>query len=222
MSGAYMSSLMVVSGLGTVVLQNAEKAASPAELSGIIESKYGKINYFFSVIRSLGVLAIMMWIYPYSQLSTADPVAIENDLNNPDKRVLAWWGAMQIGFSLKLIGLAINNLKDKAYSAANYIISGTQLIASHLLAKEVVRRTNPHDWKRVAVSTVNIGAWEVDTLNQFANLPPEKWGWSVGNLQTATAAGLSYGYELRAHLMMGLHVIGIFAPTNETLEDHKP
>jgi hypothetical protein len=222
MSGAYMSSLMVVSALGTVVLQNAEKAASPAELSGIIESKYGKINYFFSVIRSLGVLAIMMWIYPYSQLNTADPVAIENDLNNPDKRVLAWWGAMQIGFSLKLIGLAINNLKDKAYSAANYIISGTQFIASHLLAKEVVRRTNPHDWKRVAVSTVNIGAWEVDTLNQFANLPPEKWGWSVGNLQTATAAGLSYGYELRAHLMMGLHVIGIFAPTNETLEDHKP
>ena len=217
-----MSSLMVVSGLGTVVLQNAEKAASPAELSGIIESKYGKINYFFSVIRSLGVLAIMMWIYPYSQLNTADPVAIENDLNNPDRRVLAWWGAMQIGFSLKLIGLAINNLKDKAYSAANYIISGTQFIASHLLAKEVVRRTNPHDWKRVAVSTVNIGAWEVDTLNQFANLPPEKWGWSVGNLQTATAAGLSYGYELRAHLMMGLHVIGIFAPTNETLEDHKP
>ena len=215
-----MTSVMVVSGIGGLnELNKATKFLTDKNEKSDIERKFKVANRFFNLIRTLGVFLIMIGIYPFSQLDTADPVAIENDMNNPDKRVLAWWGSMQYGLCLRLMALSNpEKFWDLAVHMGTSVILPAQTVAASLLVAGTVKSiSDPYDWKRIVVTLTNAGAFAVDTFNQFTNLLPA----GFTNLNTASAAWLSYGYELRAHLMMGLHVVGIFAPPNETLKDHK-
>lgn len=222
MTAAHMTSLMVISALSGIVTKNNEISLNTSPLADI-NRKYNQINLVMNLIRYLGVLQIMVYIYPFSQLSSPDPIAIENDMMNPESRTLLWWSAMQIGFALKLVTLAgTSSVAAMASKIATMIIAPAQTVAASLLSKEILQRTNHRNWKRTAVSYTCVSAFAVDTANQWLGLLPQKYEQYLGNFQTATAAGLSYGYELRAHLMMGLHVIGVFAPANETLEDHRP
>lgn len=223
MAAAHTTSLMVISSLSEIVTKKNEIASLINPPIDDINGKYKKINLVMSLVRYLGVLQIMVYIYPFSQLSTPDPIAIENDMMNPERRTILWWGAMQIGFALKLIALSgPKYVVDTASKIATSIIAPMQTIAASMLSTEILQRTNPRNWKRAAVSYTCVSAFAVDTANQWLGLLPPKYEPYLGNFQTSTAAALSYGYELRAHLMMGLHVIGLFAPANEKLEDHRP
>lgn len=235
-----MTSANVVSSFAQIALESLETKVLP---NPAVQRKYYQIGKAANAIRWLGVLLMMIWIYPFSQLPTADPIAIENDMKNPEPRTLLWWSVMQIGISLRLVTLAADSVLDfsrnsieemKALShaddarwAAAAVIAPMQLIAAGTLSKEIIQRTNIHNWKRTTVSTIAVSAFAVDTANQFLNFFPCKWkGFEnfkdLSHLQLATAAGLQYGYEARAHAMMALHVVGLFAPENETLADHRP
>jgi hypothetical protein len=238
MSGAYMTSAMVASSFAGIVLKKAElKGQSNVD----IDRKYYQANKIMSAIRFLGLSLILIWIYPFSQLQTTDPIAIENDMMNPEPRTLLWWSVMQMGVAIRLITLARdsvldlsrnsfedmkkNSRADEATWAAAVIVAPMQTIAAGLLSKEILKRTNFRNWKRTTVSTIAVSAFSVDTANQYLNFFPCKWvpnNPDLTHLQLATAAGLSYAYEARAHAMMGLHVVGLFAPEDETLADHRP
>jgi hypothetical protein len=130
-------------------------------------------GHLFKFLRCASVFLISTWVYPYSQLETADAAAIINDLKNAYVPVQFWWYGYQLGLIARL--LAIFNypvwgpMADTFYA---WIVGGSQLLASHYMMFEIQKRTNLADWKRVAVNTAGFIAWDLDTFNLFTGVMP--------------------------------------------------
>ena len=144
-----------------------------------------------------------------------DKKLILNDLIHPSPpEILPWWYSYQIGIALRFVKITSRVYKtfrrfeewiERLYKS---IVGGVQFVCSNILVGRILNRLDFTDWKRVAVTATNIIGWNADSGSMLFGLLPDPYK----GLGAVSAIVMAMSYEVRAHLMMGLNVPGIFPP----------
>lgn len=132
--------------------------------------------------------------------------AVEQALNDVDPVIFTWWYGYVMGLSIRFIQPVSGFLSSVVERTGLAVAGSIQGLSVFYLLKRAHRTRDQYDHHQKVIIEISAVAWIMDTFDFFTGYIPGPMGAVISK---TVAVVMIAAYDLRAHLMMALDVVGV-------------
>jgi hypothetical protein len=165
-----------------------------------IMRKTVKVSRFFSTFL------INIWFFPVPQINDPSERALHESILHMDPVMYLWWYGYSLGLAVRSLQPLSGSFSPTVERVGLGIAGSIQGVVVSKLLKRYFETVSSMRHRRKITISVSAVAWIMDTLDFFTGYIPKPFRKPIAK---TVSVFMVTSYELRAHLMMALGVVGI-------------